>query len=237
MSSTSEKTFGQLYAKGRELVEYIKIIPTYSPGNPDIEAPALTTLLDNIESANSDASSKLSSLQTERDTRLVLYKDRGTGMIAKSSQMRDYIASIDPKGKKALDFKKLQKLVQRMRGIRLSKKPETPAGGGGPKTISTSEKSFGSLLAVGKELLEVIKTVPGYAPSNTSLTVANFTAYLDSIDTKNSLVAQKLEEYDNSVEARKSLYDDLKTRVQKVKLAIAAQFGKTSNEYKDALRF
>ena len=237
MPSISEKSFGQRYTKGRELVEYLKTIPTYSPGNADIEPPELESLLNDIDSANSDVASRLSSLQTERDARLILYKNNQTGLLNKSGQIRDYVASIDLKGKKSLDYKKLQKIVQRMRGIRLTKKPVAPAGGGELKTISTSEVSFGSMLAAGKELLEVIKTVPGYAPSNTALTVADFTTFLGSIDTKNSLVAQKLEEYDNSVEARSALYVTLADRVAKVKLALAAQFGKTSNEYKDSLSY
>lgn len=235
MAIPSEKSFGQRYTKGRELVEYLRTLPTYTPGNIDLETAALTTLLDSIETANSDAAARLSSLQTERDARLIMFKNNLTGLLNKSGQIRDYVASIDPKGKKATDFKKLQKMVQRMRGIRLTKKPAPQEGG--PKTISTSEVSYGSMLAVGKEVLEVIKTVAGYAPSNTALTVANFTTFLDDIDAKNSLVAQKQEEWDNSIEARSALYETLAGRVMKVKLALAAQFGKTSNEYKDALKY
>ena len=233
----SEKSFGQRYTKGRELVDYLLTIPTYSPGSTELETTELSTLLDSIEAANSDVASRLSVLQTERDARLIMFKNNQTGLIAKAGQIRDYIASIDPKGKKSVDFKKIQKMVQRMRGIRLTKKPDPPAGGTGPKTISTSERSYGSMLAVGREVLEVIKTVAGYAPSNTALTVVNFTTFLDGIDTKNSLVAQRQAEWDNAVEARIALYDDLADRVRKVRLALAAQFGKTSNEYLDSLNY
>ena len=57
------------------------------------------------------------------------------------------------------------------------------------------------------------------------------------MDVKNSLVAEKMEEYDNAVEARLSLYDELDDRVRKILLALAAQYGKTSDEYKDSLKF
>lgn len=233
----SEYTFGQRYTKGRELVEYLTTLPTYTPGNTDLETISLTTLLDNIETANSDVASRLSVLQNERDARLTMFKNGQTGLVTKASQIRDYIASIDPKGKKSVDFKKIQKMVQRMRGMRLSKKPVPSEGGEGPKTISTSERSYGSMLAVGREALEVIKTIAGYAPSNTDLTVANFTTFLDDIDAKNSLVAQRQEEWDNSIEARSTHYNDLADRVRKIKLALAAQFGKSSNEYNDAMKY
>lgn len=236
MPSISEKSFGQRYTKGRGLQTYLGTIPTYSPGNPDLEVPALTTLLDSIQTANADVDSKLSVLQTERDNRQVLYLDSETGLIAHSAQIRDYIASIETKGKKSKNFGKAQKIVQRMRGRRLGKVPVAPPGGTVKKN-STSEVSFGSVLAVGRELLEVIKTVAGYAPSNTALTVANFTASLNSIDAKNSLIYQRLEQYDNTVELRLSKYETLADRVTKIKSALAAQFGKKSNEYKDSLSY
>ncbi|MFZ1520476.1 MAG: hypothetical protein WAU11_16990 [Ignavibacteriaceae bacterium] len=230
MASISEKSFGQRYTKGRELVEYLKLLPTYTPGNTDLEATSLTTLLDNILTANSGVASKISSLQTERDARLTMYVSQ-TGLINKCGQIRDYIASIEPKGKKAVDYKKV-------RGKRLTPKPKPPeAGATAPKKVSTSEVSFGSVLSTAFEILEVIKGNALYAPSNTALTVANFTTLLNSIDAKNKLIAQKREEWDDAVEDRMSLYTDLQSRVTKTKLALASQFGKTSNEYKDSVKF
>lgn len=233
MPSVSERTFGQRYTLARGLVEYLETLPTYSPGNPNLEPANLATFLDSVDAANVDVASKLSVLSTERETRYNLYK-ADNGLIKRCSQIRDYVASIHPDGKKSLDYKKIQRAVQNMRGIRISKKP--PAGSP-TKTASTSEVSFGSMLKVGKDVLEVIKLVPGYLPSNTNLTVVDFTTFVASVDTQNSLVAEKLEEYDNSVEIRLNLYDELDDRVRKVKLALAAQYGKESNEYKDSLKY
>jgi len=124
--------------------------------------------------------------------------------------------------------------VQNIRGIRKSKKPPT---GWPAKTASTSEVSFGSTLKVGKDVLEVIKLVPGYAPSNANLTVLDFTSFFAAIYTQNSFVVEKPEEYNNSVEVRLNLYDELEDGVRKVKLALAVQYGMNSNEYKDLLRY
>lgn len=237
MATISEKSFGQRYTKGRELVEYLKLLPTYAPGNTLLETTSLGTLLDNALTANSNVSSKLSTLQTERDARLVMYESQ-TGLINKCGQIRDYIASIEEKGKKSVDFKKVQSAVKKMRGKRLTPKPKPPeAGATAPKISSTSEVSFGSVLSTAFEILEVIKGNVLYAPSNTALTVANFTTLLNTIDAKNKLIAQRREEYDDAVEGRMSLYVDLQNRVTKVKLALASQYGKTSNEYKDSVKY
>lgn len=49
------------------------------------------------------------------------------------SQIRDYIASLD-EGKKSNDFKKVQKIVQKIRGVNFVKKKKQV--GGGNKNIS-----------------------------------------------------------------------------------------------------
>jgi hypothetical protein len=235
MPSNSERSFGQRYTKARQLQEYLLTIPTYAPGNPDLEVANFDTFLDGIQTANQNVDNKLSVLQTERDLRIDLFK--GTdGLINRTAQIKDYIGSTNTKGKKSLDYQKVQKVVKRMRGIRLTKKPVVPPGVTA-KTNSTSEQSYGSMLAAGREVLEVIKTIAGYAPPTAKLTVANFNNFLNSLDVKNSLVGSKQELYDNDVETRGSLYDQLQDRIAKIKLALAAQFGKSSNEYKDSLGY
>ncbi len=236
MASTSEKSFAQRYTKARQLVEYLTMQTTYAPGNTELEPGDLTDLLDSIETANTAVDAKLNTVQTERDQRVTLVKG-DTGIVKRAMQIRDYIGVLLPKGKKEKDYDKAKKLVQKLRGTRLTKKPPVPEGGTEPKTNSNYEVSFGSLLGTGRQLLEVIKAVPGYSPSNANLTVVNFTAFLDSIDAKNSVVAQKYEDYDDALEARLALYNTLAERLTKIKLALSSQYGKDSNVYKDAVAY
>ena len=236
MSSVSEKSFAQRYTKARALAEYLNTLPAYAASATELETSKLSDLLDQIDTANSDVSAKLSSVQTVRDERNTLYNG-DTGLIKRAAQIRDYIASVLPSGKKARDFTKAQKIVQKMRGKRLTKKPPMNPDGTVPKTISAIEVSFGSLLGNGRELLEIVKTVPGYNPGNANIAAVGFEGFLDDTDTKNNLVAQQYEQYDNSVEVRGALYTDLQDRITKIKLAIAAQYGKDSNEYKDVVKY
>lgn len=236
MASASEKSFAQRYTKGRQLVEYLNMQTTYEPGNPFLEAIDMAALLDSIETANADVDSKLDIVKTERDLRYELVKG-DTGIIKRSSQIRDYIGTLTSKGKKTKDYEKAKKFVQRLRGKRLTKKPPLNPDGTVPKTNSTIELSFGSMLGTGRELLEAIKNLPSYLPSNTNLTVANFTTFLDSIEAKNTLVAQRYEEYDDAAEARLALYATLAERSGRIKLALASQYGKDSDVYKDALEY
>ncbi|MBK7377704.1 MAG: hypothetical protein IPJ03_01650 [Ignavibacteriales bacterium] len=161
MPSNSERSFGQRYTKARQLQEYLLTIPTYTPGNPNLNVANFDTFLDGIQIANANVDSKLSVLQTERDLRIDLFK--GTdGLINRTSQIKDCIGTTSTAGNKSLDYQKVQKVVKRMRVIRLTKKPVVPPGGT-VNTNSTSEQSYGSMLGAGREVLEVIKTIAGYA--------------------------------------------------------------------------
>ncbi len=93
------------------------------------------------------------------------------------------------------------------------------------------------MLQAGKDVLEIIKTTAGYAPSNTAITIANFTTLVATLDAKNSEVANKQEVYDNKVEVRGNLYTELAGKITKVKSALASQYGKQSNEYKDSVKY
>ena len=237
MPSTSERTFGQRYTKARDLIEYLKLLPAYAPGNIDLEVLSLESFVDSIDAANNAVASQSSALQTARDARLVMFKGP-EGLVKRCAQIRDYIASVETKGKKSVEYKKVQKVIMRMRGIRLSKKKvATEAGVSEPKTLSTSEVSFGSMLNAGKEVLQTIKGLAAYNPSNTNITNANFTTFVTQLDNKNSEIAEKLGTWDNAVETRSDLYVELKDRVSKVKSALAGQYGRQSNEYKDSVKY
>ncbi len=237
MPSTSERTFGQRYTKARDLIEYLKTVPSYAPGNIDLEVLSLESFVDSIDTANNAVASQSSALQTARDARLVMFKGP-EGLIKRCAQIRDYIASVETKGKKSVEYKKVQKVIMRMRGIRLSKKKvATEAGAAEPKTLSTSEVSFGSLLNAGKEVLQTVIGFAAYNPSNTNITSANFTTFITQLDNKNSEIAAKLSDWDNAIETRADLYDTLKDRVSKIKSSLAGQYGRQSNEYKDSTKY
>lgn len=227
-------SFGNRYTKAREFMEYLDLLPNFNPGVDNLLPNKVRELITSIEEANTSVASKNSILQTERDERLALIRGEN-GLISRASQIRDYLASILPKSKKAKDYERAQKIVQRMRGV--TKKPSANADGSLPSTNSTIEVSYGSILSSGRELLEVIKLVPGYAPSNANLTVTNFEAFLNTVSAKNSAVLQKREQFSDAVEVRANLYDELKERIKKIKSSIAAQYGKQSNEYKDCIKY
>jgi type I site-specific restriction endonuclease len=115
MPSSFQTSFANRYTKARELVSYLSTLPVYNPGVDSLTAPKLTEFLNDINTANSTAAYKNSLLQTERSERAALIKGED-GLVSRSSQVRDYLASILAKGKKAKDYERAQKIIQEMRG-------------------------------------------------------------------------------------------------------------------------
>lgn len=233
MAYSSEKTFGERYTKGRNLTAYLTLIPSYQPGVSNLLPASINALLDSIDTANSNAASKLSVLQTAQAERKELYHG-DAGVIKRCSQMRDFIASL-PEGKKSGDFKRLQKIVQDIRGAKVKRKKAGTDSSS--KTKSTSERTFASMLRYAKDALEIVRTNPSYTPGNVNIVIVNFTSFLDSVDAKNTEVAEKYVAYSRAINERREFYDTLGDIVRKVKSALASQYGKQSNEYKDALKF
>ena len=178
MSKTQEHTFGEKYSKGRGLTAYLQSFSGYTPGNPDLLAINIAALLDIIEIENSTVYERLSNLQNVRAERYEMYYGNN-GLRMRCSQIRDYIASLD-EGKKSNDFKKVQKIVQKIRGVNYVKKKKQV--GGGNKNISSSERSFGAILGYCKEVLEIIKTIPAYTPGNINLSIASFSLFLSEVE-------------------------------------------------------
>jgi hypothetical protein len=236
--STSEKTFGQLLEKGRQLLAYIQNLTGYAPTEPDLQPAAFDAFLNSVAAANAQVDAAITSLRTARAERAELYEG-ADGLERRASQIRDYLASL-PEGKKSSAFKQVQRLVQQITASPARKKKQTPEPGSkAPKEVSQFEVSFGSRLAKARQIEQVILATPNYTPSNTAITAAGFDALLDQIELKNAEVSAKVAIAGQKVDNRSEMYkgeNGLLNRAMRIKAAIAAQFGRQSEAYKDAVR-
>jgi len=237
MASVSEQTFGQKYTKACAILEHLKAISGYQPANPTIAIPALQTFLDEVDEANNQVASQLVSLQSARAERLELYNG-DDGLLKRARSIRDYLGSSTPKGKKLDHYIRVQRIVQQMTNYHPPKKITQPVVPDADKerTISTSERSFGSLIRAGKDILERIVKVGNYAPINIDLSVANFGLLVEKIESKNNEVASVLTSYTEAISKRMEIYEELNSRIQQIKLALASQYGKDAYEYLEVIK-
>ena len=237
MASSSEKTFGQRYQSGRNLVTLIENLKNYKPSNEDIMAENFSVFMDEVDQANSDVAQKKAALTEAQSARNEGFY--GTGGLKKTAPMvRDFIASTNG-GRASTAFRNIQRECQKMMNYSKPKKTKDDgkATAAEKKAVSKAETSFGSLLQDAKNILEVIKTVSAYAPSNPSLTVEGYGKFIANLEKLNETVAKLKHELDVAVEWRGKLYEGpngLRERIRMTKDYIRANYGKTSNEFKEA---
>lgn len=235
----AEFTFGSRYDNGLTLLTLITDAGApYAPSNSDITVASWTTDLSDADTANTLADNTGEDLKTSRAVRQTAIN---TQLIATSAQVRDEIAAMKG-GKKSTAFKSVQKSVQKMRGYKIPK-IKNPASAGETseekKKVSQSELSFGSIVADAKKILAVIDSLAGYAPSNTDLTVVNYTALITDCEAKNKTVAKDLFKNSTAIDARLGLYDGengLGKTSQQIVDYIASTFKKSSTLYKEAVK-
>ncbi len=151
-------------------------------------------------------------------------------------------------GKKSAAYKRLQKLVQKLNNQRPAAKPltgETPTGAtaAGQKRISQSERSYGSMAQMGRDLATHVAGTSGYAPTNAKITAAGLDAFAVDLEADNRVVTQKLTIADDAIKTRGDMYENedtgLLARIKLMKSYVSGEIGKKSEVYQQlvALHF
>jgi hypothetical protein len=237
MARISEASFGNKLAKGQQLLDFVRTLPDYAPPADYLKAENFATLLDKINEANKQVASTGNLLAQARLNRTELYYG-DTGAKFRCAMIRDFIGVL-PTGKTSSAYVTVQKEVQKMNNYKKpSKKDETEASEKSAlkRTISRSETSFGSVLQSLKNVLEIIKNLPDYKPANDLITIESLQKYINSIEQANQAVNAQLYPYNDSVVKRQEIYEGaegLRVSFQGIKTFIAANYGKTSTEFKE----
>lgn len=237
MARISESTFGNKLAKGQQLLGFIRTLPSYEPPSDYLKAENFAQLLDRVNEANKQVASTSDLLAQARATRSNLYYgDHGAKM--RCAMIRDFVGVL-PTGKTSPAYTSIQKEVQKMNNYKKpSKKQETESEVEVPakRAISSAETSFGSVLQSLKNILEIIKNLPAYKPTNDLISIESMQKYIETIEQANKTVNAQLYPYNDSVVKRQELYEGsegLRVAFQGIKTFIAAIHGKTSQEFKE----
>lgn len=241
----SEKSFASIYGRGVEFYDYTLVLgESYAPDKVFIKRESINDKLGVINSANNTVASEkailLEKIKIKNDS--IVAKE--TGLIALSGKVRDAIGSFITGGKKAREFILVQKECQKMVNYRKAKKKETPPPSEPPtaeekKKRSTSETGDAAVVGYAKNILECIKTIPGYTSANPAITIAGYGAKITAVEANMSTVNTTYDVYDDAVEIRYDHYEGalgLREIFTVAHQYLLYTFGKDSNEYKDGAK-
>ena len=227
-NSTSETGHAKNVANLQKLIEQVKVYSLYNP-------PVDNLKVVNLEKLYTDATAKLSEVEDKRNANKNAIALRQSAYENLKSTCTRIVNQLDilglPQG--TLDqAKSLNRVIQGGQ-----KKATTPPEEGkeAPKTVSTSRQSFTQQAENFGILLQLLSTIPSYAPNEDELKLTNLNTFQTSLVSSTQAVDQTEAELNNKlIERDKLLYADgngLYTIAQNVKKYVKSLYGATSSEY------
>ena len=230
MPSKSEVGHAKNVANLQKLTEQIKVYTLYNP-------PVENLRLANLQMLYSTASAKLAEVEEKRNANknaIILRQSTFENLKPTCTKIINHIGILGlPQG--TIDqAKSLNRTIQGGQ-----KKETAPAEEGkeAPKTVSTSRQSYTQQAENFGILLQLLGTIPTYAPNENDLMVTNLNTYKESLMSTTQSVDQTEAELNNKlIERDQILYTDgtgLYTIAQNVKKYVKSLYGATSPEYKN----
>jgi hypothetical protein len=230
MASTAENTFGARLRRAQDLLNYIQGFTGYAPPRAQESLASFTTLINSIVTTNGSESSVQQQFKSAVDLRQAAFKGGSTSVEKLIAPIKGAVES--QYGKNSTESEAVTSIINNMRSTQLVKPPIDPNAPAQTKTISQSERSYGSMTQMFNNIISTIGQFTGYNPTNAAIKIAGLQATATQLTTLNNTIAQKIQALQIARASRQTQYADLKDRVQRIKSYVKAQYGINSNEYK-----
>jgi len=228
MSTTTEKGFGQRIRKAQDLLIYLNGFPVYNPPRTEESLSEITILINDISSLNDAEALRMQDYRLAVDNRQGAFRDKPDSIEKLLTQISGVVTA--QFGKTAKQTQLIVGVIRNMRSTTLTKPKileelET-------KSISQSEKSYGSLTKAFSGLIKMLTQLPGYNPSNGALVIGSLQQKLSDVRQLNDEVITKMKDLKSVKTARREKYEELHERIGRIKSYIKGHYGTSSPEYK-----
>lgn len=230
MASTAENTFGARLRRAQDLLNYVQGFTGYAPPREQESIIPLTALINGIVTSNGNESTVEQQYKAAVDARQSAFKGTTTSVEKLLAPIKGAVEA--QFGKKSTESVSISAIIKNMRSTKLVKPPVDPNSPTKEKTISQSERSYGSMTQMFNDIISTLGQFDGYNPTNAAIKIDGLQTTATQLTTLNDTIAQKIQVLKTARSSRQSLYTDLKERVQRIKSYVKAQYGINSNEYK-----
>lgn len=230
MSSKAETSFGARLRKLQDATEFIKTWEGYAPPRTKETLAELQVLIQIIAAGNEAETDRQAKYSREVSLRQQLF----TGEAGSVTKMLTLIrGAVDAQyGRTSHEAQQVGAIIKVMRKSKLVKLPADPTQPEAEKTVSQSEKSFGSQTQYFSDLVTTLGSFGDYASSTKGITLVALQAFVVKLTEANNAVAARLEQMRARRNERQALYADLQDRCVRIKAYTRSQYGNQSAEYK-----
>ena len=239
MTSTSETGHPKNVANFENLVSFcVGFGATYNPSKVTLKAPALQTQLASCKANIASVTTTSVAFNNAVNARMMAFD----GLKKLSTRLLNALDATNASTQLVKDFKTVNAKVQ---GSKLTKadsgKAPTPIDPNAPivdtpKTISSSQQSYSSLIEHIATIITILSTEPTYLPNETDLKVVTLNTLLTNLKNTNTAVINAYTTVSNTRVARDlSLYNTtngLCATAKEVKMYVKSVYGATSLQYK-----
>lgn len=239
MASTSETGHPKNVANFETLVSFtVGYGLTYNPSKANLKVPALQTQLASCKANIASVTSTSVAFNNAVNARMIAFE----GLKKLSTRLVNALDSTSASTQIVKDIKTVNAKVQ---GSKLTKadsgKSATPIDPNTPivetdKTISSSQRSYSSIIEHFSKIITILSTEPTYVPNETELKVVTLNTLLTNLKNTNTGVINAYTTVSNSRISRdQSLYNltnGLCETAKEVKKYVKSVFGATSQQYK-----
>lgn len=229
--SRSETGHAKNLANFNQIILYCEGILGYNPPNMELSVVNMRTLFDDTTASFANVDSILTSFSNAVDARQYAYE----GLRKLSTRILASLIASGADDKRIDEFKTLNNKVQ-------GRPPKTKTNENAvlqevSEPTSNSQQSYDSLANFFRQMLEILRQTPEYAPNITDLTLANLTTFGDSLYSLNSDVASERIAYSNALKERNLLLynneDSIFERSKLVKSYVKSLLGTSDPIYKE----
>ena len=233
MPSTSEVGHAKNVANFEDLIAYCNAYgTTYNPSKIALQLTALNTLLTSAQTELSNVTTAKNIFDTVTGDRQIAFEP----LKPLATKIYNSLSVTDATDQTLADAKTINNKLQGKRAKTVTENP-TPENGNPPNnTVSVSRQSYDSLTENFSSLIDLVSSVPSYAPNEADLSIASLTTFRDGLQTANTNVINAEVAYSNARISRNTvLYAENTGLVDialEVKKYVKAVFGATSPQYK-----
>ncbi len=206
---SSQNTYDTRIGRFQDMVGILETLTEYKPTNPLITVDSLRKFLNDTLSKNIEVITNDTNLKTKREERRTLAFKNGSSnpecIEACIENISSYVAG--EFGTSHPAYKQIYNLRKKIRPSYNKKSSESPEKNAS-NMRSSSEKSFTGLVGISKQIIQIITSLgSSYSPQNPMIQINNFSRKVDELDALNQNIAILLQQYSDSVQKRKDLYD------------------------------
>ncbi len=230
MVSKTESSFGAKLRRAQDLLTYLKKFKDYNPPRSQETFAEMSTLINGIIAINATESSQYENYKVSVANRQAAFSKKSGSIEKLLSPIKGAIEA--QYGKKSTESISVSAIIKKMRATKLIKIPADPTKQTQEKTLSQSERSYGSITQYFNDIVNTLTQFSDYNPSSATLKVSALQALATQLTTLNDTVAEKVQVLKTTRTSRQTQYLELKDRVQRIKSYVKAQYGNDSNEFK-----